>query len=154
MNGTAIKNNKNSFPNDLDKTKRLEMSKKNNSNVNDGKKEQVKNLQSKILKKKGKVFICGAGPGDPRLITVRCLELIKNSDVVLYDRLVGQEVISQIPEKTEKIYVGRAAGDPTTNQDNTNVLMVKYAIEGKNVLRLKGGDPFIFGRGGEEVSIY
>lgn len=151
MNGTAIKNNKNSFPNDLDKTKRLEMSKKNNSNVNDGKKEQVKNLQSKILKKKGKVFICGAGPGDPRLITVRCLELIKNSDVVLYDRLVGQEVISQIPEKTEKIYVGRAAGDPTTNQDNTNVLMVKYAIEGKNVLRLKGGDPFIFGRGGEEA---
>lgn len=107
--------------------------------------------KTSLAKNKGKVFICGAGPGDPGLITVRCLELLKGSDIVLYDRLVGKEIISLIPDQIEKIYVGRTAGEPTTNQDNTNVLMVKYANQGKNVLRLKGGDPFIFGRGGEEA---
>jgi len=101
--------------------------------------------------KKGKVFICGAGPGDPKLITVRALELLKTCNVVLYDRLVGKEAIDQIPAGTEKMYVGRAVGDPTTHQDRTNQLMVKYAKEGKSVLRLKGGDPFIFGRGAEEA---
>jgi len=101
--------------------------------------------------KKGKVFICGAGPGDPKLVTLRAMELLKTCDVVLYDRLVGREIIDQIPAGTEKVYVGRAAGDPTTHQDRTNELMVKYAEKGMNVLRLKGGDPFIFGRGAEEA---
>jgi uroporphyrin-III C-methyltransferase len=101
--------------------------------------------------KKGKVFICGAGPGDPKLITLRAMELLKTCDVILYDRLVGKEIVDQIPAGTEKVYVGRAAGDPTTHQDRTNELMVKYAKKGKNVLRLKGGDPFIFGRGAEEA---
>jgi uroporphyrin-III C-methyltransferase len=101
--------------------------------------------------KKGKVFICGAGPGDPKLITLRAMELLKACDVVLYDRLVGKEIICQIPAGTEKVYVGRTVGDPTTHQDRTNELMVKYAKKGKSVLRLKGGDPFIFGRGGEEA---
>jgi uroporphyrin-III C-methyltransferase len=101
--------------------------------------------------KKGKVFICGAGPGDPKLITLRAMELLKICDVVLYDRLVGKEIVDQIPAGTEKIYVGRSAGDPTTHQDRTNELMVKYAKKGMDVLRLKGGDPFIFGRGAEEA---
>ena len=101
--------------------------------------------------KKGKVFICGAGPGDPKLITLRALELLKTCDVVLYDRLVGKKIIDQIPQGTEKMYVGRTVGDPTTHQDRTNELMARYAKMGKNVLRLKGGDPFIFGRGAEEA---
>ena len=101
--------------------------------------------------KKGKVFICGAGPGDPKLITLRATELLKTCDVVLYDRLVDEEIIDQIPEGTVKIYVGRTVGDPTNHQDRTNELMVKHAKEGKSVLRLKGGDPFMFGRGAEEA---
>jgi uroporphyrin-III C-methyltransferase len=101
--------------------------------------------------KKGKVFICGAGPGDPKLITLRAMELLKMCDVILYDRLVSKEIIDQIPAGTEKVYVGRAAGDPIAHQNRTNELMVKYVKKGKQVLRLKGGDPFIFGRGAEEA---
>lgn len=101
--------------------------------------------------KKGKVFICGAGPGDPGLATVRAMELVATCDVVLYDRLVSKQIISKIPASSEKIYVGRSVGDPTTHQDGTNELMVRHALAGKQVLRLKGGDPFIFGRGAEEA---
>ena len=103
------------------------------------------------MRNTGKVFLCGAGPGDPKLITVKAMELLKGCDVVLYDRLVSKEIINQIPAESEKIYVGREVGDSTTHQYNTNIQMVKLAKEGKNVLRLKGGDPFIFGRGGEEA---
>ena len=102
-------------------------------------------------KSKGKVYICGAGPGNPDLITKKCLDLLKHCDIILYDRLVGKGILELIPESTPKIYVGRAAGDPTSNQLKTNKVMLQYALEGKNVLRLKGGDPFIFGRGGEEA---
>jgi uroporphyrin-III C-methyltransferase len=101
--------------------------------------------------RKGKVFICGAGPGDPKLMTMRAMELLKGCDIVLFDRLVGKEIINQIPASSEKAYVGRTVGDSTTHQDRTNELMVRYAKEGKTVLRLKGGDPFIFGRGAEEA---
>ncbi|HEX7206694.1 MAG TPA: uroporphyrinogen-III C-methyltransferase [Nitrososphaeraceae archaeon] len=103
------------------------------------------------MKNMGKVFLCGAGPGDPKLITVKAMELLKHCDVVLYDRLVSKDIINQIPAECEKIYVGRAVGGSTTHQDNTNIQMVKLAKQGKKVLRLKGGDPFIFGRGGEEA---
>ena len=103
------------------------------------------------MTKNGKVFICGAGPGDPKLITLKAMETLNNCDVVLYDRLVCKEIIDQIPDTAEKIYVGRSVGDSTAHQDNTNNLMVEQAKEGKIVLRLKGGDPFIFGRGGEEA---
>ncbi|HET9806918.1 MAG TPA: uroporphyrinogen-III C-methyltransferase, partial [Nitrososphaeraceae archaeon] len=99
----------------------------------------------------GKVYICGAGPGNPDLITKRCWDLLKHCDIILYDRLVGREILELIPESTPKIYVGRSAGDPTTNQVKTNKVMLQYVLEGKKVLRLKGGDPFIFGRGGEEA---
>jgi uroporphyrin-III C-methyltransferase len=101
--------------------------------------------------KKGRVFICGAGPGDPKLMTLRAMELLKTCDIVLYDRLVNKEIVDQIPAGSEKAYVGRTVGEPITHQDRTNELMVKYAKKGKTVLRLKGGDPFIFGRGAEEA---
>jgi uroporphyrin-III C-methyltransferase len=99
----------------------------------------------------GKVYLVGAGPGDHKLITVRAVELLQKADVVLYDRLVSKKIISMIPKKTEKVYVGRAVGDDTMHQNTTNDLMLKYAKSKKNVVRLKGGDPIIFGRGGEEA---
>jgi uroporphyrin-III C-methyltransferase len=99
----------------------------------------------------GKIFICGAGPGDPKLLTIRALDLINESDIILYDRLIGKDIVDLFPEKTEKVYVGRNIGDPTTHQNKTNELMLEYSKQGKKVLRLKGGDPFIFGRGGEEA---
>ena len=99
----------------------------------------------------GKVYLVGAGPGDSKLITMRAVELIQKADVVLYDRLVSKKIVSMIPESTEKIYVGRAVGDDTTHQNTTNNLMVKHAKLKKSVVRLKGGDPIIFGRGGEEA---
>src|SRR6476469_11016343 len=100
---------------------------------------------------KGKIFICGDGHGDPKLLTIRALDLINESDIILYDRLIGKDIIDLFPEKTEKVYVGRNIGDPTTHQNKTNELMLEYSKQGKKVLRLKGGDPFIFGRGGEEA---
>ena len=103
------------------------------------------------MRKKGKVFICGAGPGDPKLVTVRAMEVLNNCDVVLYDRLICKDLIDEIPAKSKKIYVGRAVGDSTTHQNITNELMVEHAKNGKRVVRLKGGDPFIFGRGAEEA---
>ena len=99
----------------------------------------------------GKVYLVGAGPGDPKLITLRAVELIKTADVVLYDRLVSKKILAMIPKRAVSIYVGRAVGDDTTHQENTNELMVKYAQLKKSVVRLKGGDPIIFGRGGEEA---
>ncbi len=98
----------------------------------------------------GTVYLVGAGPGDPKLITLRGFELIKIADIVLYDRLVSKEIISMIPRKIKKIYVGRKAGDCDV-QNSTNKLMLKYAKTKKNIIRLKGGDPMIFGRGGEEA---
>ncbi|VVC05639.1 S-adenosyl-L-methionine-dependent uroporphyrinogen III methyltransferase [uncultured archaeon] len=99
----------------------------------------------------GKVFIVGAGPGDPKLITLKAVESIKSADIVLYDRLVSKKIVAMIPKRAEKMYVGRDVGDDYKHQDTTNDLMVKFAKKNKVVVRLKGGDPFIFGRGGEEA---
>ncbi|MDE1845072.1 MAG: uroporphyrinogen-III C-methyltransferase [Thaumarchaeota archaeon] len=99
----------------------------------------------------GKVFIVGAGPGDPKLITLKAVESIKSADIVLYDRLVSKKIVAMIPKRAEKMYVGRDVGDDYKHQDTTNDMMVKFAKKNKNVVRLKGGDPFIFGRGGEEA---
>ena len=99
----------------------------------------------------GKVYIVGAGPGDPKLITLKAIEAIKKADVVLYDRLISKETLAMIPKRAEKIYVGRNIGDDYKHQNTTNELMLKFAKKKKNVIRLKGGDPFIFGRGGEEA---
>lgn len=99
----------------------------------------------------GRVYIVGAGPGDPKLITLKAIETIKKADIVLYDRLISKGILSMIPKRAEKIYVGRDIGDDYKHQDTTNELMVKLAKKKKNIVRLKGGDPFIFGRGGEEA---
>ncbi|MFM7795597.1 MAG: uroporphyrinogen-III C-methyltransferase [Candidatus Nitrosotenuis sp.] len=99
----------------------------------------------------GTVYLVGAGPGDHKLLTIRALELLQSADVVLYDRLVSKKIIGLIPKKTTKLYVGREVGDDYKHQDDTNLQMVKFAKSKKNVVRLKGGDPFIFGRGGEEA---
>jgi uroporphyrin-III C-methyltransferase len=99
----------------------------------------------------GKVYLVGAGPGDPKLITARAVELLKTADVVLYDRLVSKKILAMVPKNAKKVYVGRDVGDDYLHQESTNDLMVKYAKSKKNIVRLKGGDPIIFGRGGEEA---
>src|SRR6186713_1469795 len=104
-----------------------------------------------IIIPKGKVYICGAGPGEPNLLTLKAAKLLSTCDVILYDRLVNKRTLKMASQRSKKVYVGRESGDPTTNQLNTNELMLKFAKDGEKVLRLKGGDPFIFGRGGEEA---
>lgn len=99
----------------------------------------------------GKVYLVGAGPGDPELLTIKAHRLITSADVVLYDRLVGADIIALIPTTAEKMYVGKAKSMHSLPQNEINGLLAQKAKEGKMVVRLKGGDPFIFGRGGEEL---
>ncbi len=98
----------------------------------------------------GKVFIVGAGPGDPELITVRGAHLLEHADVVLYDRLVRPKLLELTQPDTIRIFVGKRCGKALITQAQINETLVRYAQAGKDVVRLKGGDPFVFGRGGEE----
>ncbi len=100
---------------------------------------------------KGKVWLVGAGPGDRGLLTVKGKEILMDAEVVVYDQLVGQGILQWIPEAAEAIDAGKRAGHHTMKQEDTNRLLLEKALEGKRVVRLKGGDPFLFGRGAEEL---
>jgi len=102
---------------------------------------------------KGKVILVGAGPGDPELLTLKALRALKGADVVLFDSLVSTEVLEFICETAQTFCVGKRGGRPSCKQDDIHDMMLRFAHQGKTVVRLKSGDPMIFGRAGEEISI-
>ena len=106
-----------------------------------------------MTNKYGKVYLVGSGPGDPELLTMKARRLIDTADVVIFDQLPGKAILDSIPQNTEKIDAGKFAGDHRLSQWETNELIVKKAKEGNMVVRLKGGDPYMFGRGGEEAEV-
>lgn len=111
----------------------------------------VAKSQQQAVSSTGKVILVGSGPGDPDLLTVKALRLLQQAEVVVHDRLVSDEIIALINPQAECFFVGKQAGNHCVPQSGINDLLVEIALQGKQVIRLKGGDPFIFGRGGEEL---
>src|SRR5713226_2799671 len=99
----------------------------------------------------GKVYLVGAGPGDPELLTLKALKLLRLADVVLPDELIGPEILASVPSSAQVHNVGKRCGRKSITQEEINALLVNHALLGLQVVRLKGGDPLIFGRGGEEM---
>lgn len=110
-------------------------------------------MTSPIQPKTGRVALVGAGPGDPELITLKGARLLREAEVIIYDNLVGDGILDLASPSAERIFVGKMAGHHTMPQDDICQLLVTKAQEGKVVVRLKGGDPFVFGRGGEELDV-
>ncbi|MGX9418102.1 uroporphyrinogen-III C-methyltransferase [Vibrio sp. WJH972] len=122
---------------------------------------KVKNAESQLTLSRvtksqlqaGEVALVGAGPGDPELLTVKALSYLQQADIVLYDYLVSEDIMSLIPSSTILVCVGKRAGHHSVPQEKTNQLIVDFAKQGHRVVRIKGGDPFMFGRGGEELEV-
>lgn len=107
-------------------------------------------MSTQMYHSHGKVYLVGAGPGDPDLITVKGAKVLKKADVIVYDRLANPELLAMTSDRSEHLYVGKRPDKPSVSQSQINRILVAKAREGKVVARLKGGDPFVFGRGGEE----